>query len=127
MTDSLLQDILIEHFKNSPFKKSISAPSCSAGQYNPSCGDKVRINAVINNEIVTDISCEGTGCVISQAAASMICEEALNKKISVLKNLNRDDILRLVGIQLGPTRMKCALLSLHVLHEAIDQYEQSNK
>ncbi len=126
MSESLFHDILVEHFKNSEFKKTISNPDFSAGQYNPSCGDKIHIAAVIKDNSIQDIGFDGTGCVISQASASLLCEHALNKNLSELKNITRDDILQLVGIQLGPTRMKCALLSLHVLHEGIAQYEEHN-
>ncbi|MBT3714840.1 MAG: iron-sulfur cluster assembly scaffold protein, partial [Anaerolineae bacterium] len=52
---------------------------------------------------------------ISQAAADLLIESIHGKKLDEVKALTKDDIVELLGIELGPVRLKCALLSLKVL------------
>ena len=69
-----------------------------------------------------EIRFQGEGCVISQAAASLLTEQTVQKPLSLLETLNKDFMLTLVGIPLGPTRLRCALLSLEALHEGLALY-----
>ena len=68
---------------------------------------------------IREVAFTGQGCAISQAAASMLMEEILNEPLEEVKALNRDDIMEMLGIEIGPVRMKCALLSLKVLKKGV--------
>jgi len=68
---------------------------------------------------VDDVRFSGSGCSISRAAASMLTDEIRGKTLEEVKALNRDDVLELLGIELGPVRLKCALLALKTLKVGI--------
>ena len=69
---------------------------------------------------MADIRFQGVGCAISMSSASMLTEVVKGKKIHDLQTLTKDDILKMLGVKLTPTRLKCALLSLEVLHKALN-------
>lgn len=115
---------LIEHYKTSPYRKKIKAPTITSSALNPACGDEISISLSVHNEVITDIGFEGTGCVISQATTSILCEEILGKNINTVPKLNSHDILQLIKIELGPVRVKCALLSLQVLQSGLIEWRK---
>ncbi|HMD80679.1 MAG TPA: iron-sulfur cluster assembly scaffold protein, partial [Anaerolineales bacterium] len=61
----------------------------------------------------------GRGCAISQASADLLVESIIGKPLEKVKQLNKQDILDMLGIDLGPVRLKCALLSLKVLKAGV--------
>ncbi len=124
MSSKNYQEELFEHFKHPYNKKSIENPDFKAGQDNPSCGDKVYIEGKIKDGKIVEIGFDGSGCVISQAATSMLTEFCKNKSIEEVLALTKDDILSLVKIELGPNRLKCAILCLQVLQEALLKYKK---
>ena len=79
------------------------------------CGDRVRVDLVIADNILQDLRFSGRGCTISQAATSMMTEALKGKPIEAAKEFTKEDILELLGIPIGYTRMKCALLGLKAL------------
>ncbi len=85
----------------------------------PSCGDQITIAGCVREGNVTAIGFNGKGCVISQATASMLTEYAFGKPISDLLVFSSDELMRMLGLELGPVRMKCALLSLHLLKQGL--------
>jgi nitrogen fixation NifU-like protein len=68
---------------------------------------------------VTEAAFDGHGCAISQASADLLIESIIGKPLEEVKKLSRQDILDLLGIDLGPVRLKCALLSLKVLKAGV--------
>jgi nitrogen fixation NifU-like protein len=64
---------------------------------------------------VVDAAFEGRGCAISQASASMMMEEIIGMPVDELKRWGKEDVLELLGIEIGPVRLKCALLPLKAL------------
>jgi len=69
--------------------------------------------------VVTDARFDGHGCAISQASADLLIESVIGKSVEDVKKMNKQDILDLLGIELGPVRLKCALLSLKVLKAGV--------
>lgn len=124
MDEKIYQEELLEHFKYPKYRKKITNPHFSAGHYNPSCGDKISIEGILENNRVIDLGFQGSGCVISQATASMLTELCIGKTVDDILKLNKDSVTELIGIPLGPTRLKCALLSLEVLQEGLTSYTE---
>jgi nitrogen fixation NifU-like protein len=122
MSDKLYQEELLEHYKYPKYRTTIENPDFTGGDYNPSCGDRVAIQGTVNDGVVTAIGFSGSGCVISQAAASMVTEACLGKTVADIQKMTSDDIKTMIKIPLGPTRLKCALLSLYVLQQALNDY-----
>ena len=121
--DDLYREIILDHYKHPHNAGEISHPSCSAEKVNPLCGDEIRMDIVINNDKVTAIKFSGQGCAISIASASLLTEYSMGKKIKDLLRFSKDDIVDLLGSELTPARLKCALLSLEVIHTALKNYE----
>jgi len=122
MSASLYQENLIEHFKYPQNKKILEHPDFVVHEHNPSCGDRVSMQGCLTNGVLTEVGFQGSGCVISQAAASMLTEHCLGKDIAAILALSADDMTALVGIPLGPTRLKCAILCLHALQQGLRDY-----
>jgi nitrogen fixation NifU-like protein len=74
---------------------------------------------VNEDNVIDQVRFEGDGCAISQASASMLTEMIQGKTLEQAKELTKEDILEALGIEIGPVRLKCALLSLKVLKAGI--------
>jgi nitrogen fixation protein NifU and related proteins len=118
--DDLYRAVILEHFKTPGYKGILDPHDYSFEDSNPLCGDELRIDVRVNSEnIITEAAFSGHGCAISQASADLLLESIIGKSIADVKNLTKDDILNLLGIELGAVRLKCALLSLKVLKAGV--------
>lgn len=113
----LYLDNIIDHGQNPRnFGPPLDPADIDYADDNPFCGDHLHLTVQLDDEgRVKAVSWEGQGCTISQASASMLGEEMIGKTLDELKHFDKEDLLDLLGIQLSPTRLKCALLSLKVL------------
>ncbi|NRB21805.1 iron-sulfur cluster assembly scaffold protein, partial [Candidatus Dependentiae bacterium] len=108
----LYQQELLDHYYHPRNRGTLPHADFSSGEHNPSCGDSVSMQGIVKNDQLEEIYFQGSGCVISQAAASMVTEKYKNKSLKDILSLDKQNVLDLVGIKLGPTRLKCALLAL---------------
>ncbi len=115
--DDFYREIIIEHYKNPSYKGELDPADLSFEDENPLCGDHLRIDLRVDEAgTVTDARFSGHGCAISQASADLVVESIIGKNVEELKKMTKEDVLDLLGIEeLGPVRLKCALLSLKVL------------
>ncbi|HPS41653.1 MAG TPA: SUF system NifU family Fe-S cluster assembly protein [Anaerolineaceae bacterium] len=114
--DDLYREVIIEHYKNPGYRGKLDPHDISFQDENPLCGDQLRIDLRVNEQgIITEAAFSGHGCAISQASADILLESVVGKTVDEVKKLTKDDLLDLLGIELGPVRLKCALLSLKVL------------
>jgi nitrogen fixation NifU-like protein len=114
--EDLYREYILDHYQNPRNYGTLENPDIAYEDDNPLCGDVIRIEIKLDDQNrVTDVAFDGEGCAISQASASMLTEEILGKSLEEVKKINKDDILDMLGIQLGPVRVKCALLALKVL------------
>ena len=121
--DSIYRENILEHSKHPLNKGHLDPFDYAYEDTNPLCGDEIRIELrVDDNGKVANIRFDGQGCAISQASASMLTEIVMGMDVEEVKNLPKEELLEEIGIDLSPARLKCALLSLHVLkgslHEA---------
>ncbi len=118
--DDLYREVILEHYKNPGYRGELDPHDISFEDENPLCGDHIRIDLRVNDEgIITEAGFSGHGCAISQASADLLLESIIGKSIEEVKGLNKDTVLDLLGIELGPVRLKCALLSLKVLKAGV--------
>lgn len=122
MEQTLYKEELLDHYRHPRNHGSLSDATVIAQTLNPSCGDHIQLYAAFDGEKLSAIRFTGKGCVISQAAASMLTEQIIGLSLEHLEALDKDVMLNLVGIPLGPTRLRCALLALEALHRAVAQY-----
>ncbi len=114
--DDLYREQIIDRYKNPLYRGELEPNDITFEDDNPLCGDHIRIDLRLNgDQVVTEAAFSGEGCSISQAAADLLVEHILGKKLDEVKQLSKEDVLDLLGINLGPVRLKCALLSLKVL------------
>jgi nitrogen fixation NifU-like protein len=118
--DDLYREVIIEHYKNPSYRGKLDPHDISFEDSNPLCGDHIEITIqTAEDGTVKDARFDGHGCAISQASADLLIESIIGKPLEEVKKLNRQDILDMLGIDLGPVRLKCALLSLKVLKAGV--------
>lgn len=117
--DDLAQANLLDHYRYPRNQGVLEHPTASREEHNPLCGDRVRVDLEIKDGIIADLRFSGRGCTISQASASMLTEELKGRSVDEAKAFGKEQLLDLIGIPIGYTRMKCALLSLKALKVGI--------
>ena len=118
--DDLYREVIIEHYKNPSYRGHLDPHNIQFEDSNPLCGDHIEITLQVGEDgIVKDARFDGHGCAISQASADLLIESSIGKSVDEIKQLNKENILELLGIDLGPVRLKCALLSLKVLKAGV--------
>lgn len=114
--DDLYREIIVERYKSPLHRGKLEPNDITFEDENPLCGDQIRIDLRLDSEgKIIEAGFSGHGCAISQASADLLIESILGKSIEDVKQLNKQDILDMLGIELGPVRLKCALLPLKVL------------
>ena len=118
--DDLYRELIIDHYKNPQFRGHLDPNDIHFEDDNPLCGDHIEVTLRVDGSgKVADGRFDGKGCAISQASADLLIESIIGKPVEDVKKLSRQDVLDLLGIELGPVRLKCALLSLKVLKAGV--------
>jgi nitrogen fixation NifU-like protein len=134
----LYQQVILDHNKKPRNFHKMEEANRSAEGFNPLCGDQLTVYLQLENEVVTDISFEGSGCAISKAAASMMTQSLKGKSKEEAENLfsefhrmvtgeldeeaTPNSLGRLTifsGVRDFPARVKCASLSWHTMRAAL--------
>ena len=118
--EEFYREIIIDRYKE-PENKGILEPNdITFEDDNPFCGDHIRIDLRLDeDDRVSEAAFSGHGCAISQASADLLIDYIKGKTLEEVKNIYKKDILKLLGIELSPVRLKCALLSLKVLKAGV--------
>jgi len=124
--DDLYRDYILEHYRRPHNFGVLEEPDLRWEGANPLCGDRITLMIAVRDGKVADVAFTGRGCAISQASASLLTDEIRGKAIAEVGKLTPDDVLDLLGIEISPARLKCALLSLdtlsHAMHDgAVDE------
>lgn len=117
--DSLYREEILEHYKYPKNRGAIDHPDITYKDTNPLCGDECQIDIKLDGDKVSNIKFLATGCAISQAATSMLTEMIEEKSLEEIKKIGKKTILEALGMELGPVRLKCALLCLKVLKAGV--------
>lgn len=117
--DDLFREHILDHYKHPRNHGTLEKPDLTYEDANPLCGDRIRIDVKVEDDRIAEVRFSGVGCSISQAAASMLCEAVEGKPLAEVRNLSRDDMLEMLGIELGPVRLKCGLLALKTLKAGV--------
>jgi len=122
--DDLYREEILEHYRQPHNFGTLAEPDVVEEGHNPLCGDRLTISLSFSEDgRVDDVAFTGRGCAISQASASMLTDDIRGRTIAELGSLRSDDILGLLGIEISPARLKCALLSLDTLQHALQDHE----
>jgi nitrogen fixation NifU-like protein len=123
--DDLYREMIIDRYKNPRKRGTLDPHDYSYQDDNPLCGDRIRVDLRVGEDgRVTEAAFTGEGCAISQASADLLTEAVVGKSLEEIKALGKQDVLDLLGIELGPVRLKCALLSLKVIKAGVYGVEE---
>lgn len=123
-TSDMYRDNILDHFNNPRNLGKINNANIVYKDYNPLCGDLIKIYMKVENDVIKDFKFEAEGCAISLASSSMLSEVIIGKNLNDVINLKNEDVFKLLNIQLSPIRIKCALLSLLAIKKAVYQYKE---
>ena len=122
---ALYSDILLDHFRHPRNYGSLDAPDISNEQFNPLCGDRIRIELKFEESIVNEARFKGDGCAISTAAASLLTELILGEDVGQLADFPDARLIAALESDIQPARLQCALLALQALREGLKVYGKS--
>jgi nitrogen fixation NifU-like protein len=123
--DDLYRDYILEHYRRPHNFGVIEGATASYEGSNPLCGDRITMQLGIENGVVERVGFTGRGCAISQASASLLTDEIKGKPVADVAAFRADDLLDLLGIDISPARLKCAMLSHETLHNALAESEDA--
>src|SRR5215218_1239914 len=118
--DDLYRDYILEHYRRPHNFGVLDGATLSQEGANPLCGDRITMQLRVRNGVIDGVGFTGRGCAISQASASLLTDEIKGKQVDAVGEMAPDDVLEMLGIEISPARMKCALLSLETLHGALE-------
>lgn len=127
MHDDIYKQNILNHYKHPHNKGKLDNFSVKKDGANPSCGDAVVLYISVEDGVIKDVSFEGNGCAISQAATSMLTDKIKGMLLNYVKLLTPGDIYTMLGVTISPGRVKCALLSYGALCGAIETFEKDKK
>ena len=139
----LYQQVILDHNKKPRNFRKLETASHTAEGYNPLCGDQLTVYLNLEDDLVKDIGFEGSGCAISKAAASMMTQAVKGKSKEQIENLFKEfhsmvtgeldeetqenslgNLKIFAGVREFPVRVKCATLSWHTMHAALNKQDQ---
>lgn len=131
----LYQEVIFDHNRHPRNFHAMPDASHSADGYNALCGDRLKVYLQVKDGVVTDASFEGHGCAISTASASLMTETVIGKPVAEVDALFKDlhnmltgepteerdfgKLEVLAGVCEFPSRVKCATLAWHTMHNAL--------
>jgi nitrogen fixation protein NifU and related proteins len=126
--EALYRDFILDHYRNPRNAGTLESPDATFEDNNPLCGDRIRMDVKLQDGVVADIKFKGRGCAISMASASLLTEAVKGKTLAEIARIGKEGVLENLGIEISAARLKCALLGLKVLKQALAlQYEASEE
>lgn len=129
---------IMDHFHNSPYRGRIDNPDFTTDAISPSCGDHIiftgkcldardiQLGNYLGSKLV-DIKFTGEGSIVGQAAASLLCEKVMGADLEAILALTTEDLAQLLGIDLGPNRLRTVTFVLHSLQKGIVVHVKSRE
>ena len=118
---ALYSATLLDHFRHPRNYGSLPEPDISNEQYNPLCGDRIRIEVKLDGSTVSAARFKGDGCAISTAAASLLTELLIGQNVADLAVISDAQLLSALESNIQPARLQCALLPLQALREGLQE------
>lgn len=135
----LYQGMILEHNRAPRNFRAMDDATGQAEGRNPLCGDEVTVFVKVENDVVQDISFQGSGCAISRASASLMTQAVRGKPVAEARRLfegfhglltgasldgqlderSLGKLVVLSGVRAFPMRVKCATLAWHALNTAL--------
>ena len=123
----LYSDILLDHFRHPRNYGSLDAPDISNEQFNPLCGDRIRLELKLDQSKVNEARFKGDACAISTASASLLTELVLGRNLAQLAEIPDERLISALASDIKPARLQCALLPLLALREGLKNYNRRDR
>jgi nitrogen fixation NifU-like protein len=101
---------LLDHYQNPRNQGHLADPDLAAEEYNPLCGDRVKIDLSVAEGRISAVAFSGRGCALCLGAASILTEAIKGRSLDELRSLDAEAFLRELESDVRPSRRKCALL-----------------
>lgn len=121
MSLDMYAEEILDHYRNPKNFGKLDKPDVKVRELNPLCGDQYEFQVKVSGGKIADVKFNGDGCAISTASASMLSEFIKGKKISDLKKMEQKDLLKILGIEVSPARMKCAMLAFGIVKKVAEE------
>jgi nitrogen fixation NifU-like protein len=122
--ESIYRENILDHYKYPHNFVKLENSDLEHHEHNPLCGDDLTFQLKLNGQRVSEVGFSGEGCAICMASASMLSDEIKGKSLEEIKRMNKETVLNLLGVELSPVRLKCAMLSLDTVKNAIHIQEK---
>lgn len=114
---------ILDHYRNPRNYGSLEEPSFSHVGENTMCGDVIEMDIEVDDDdIIQSVAFTGDGCAISQASASMLTERLVGMELEEVEGMDRDDVIDMLGVDISPMRVKCAVLPEKVAQDGAAIY-----
>ncbi len=120
--EAMYKENILDHYREPRNAGRLDPCTFSHKELNQSCGDTIEMFVLLDAGRVTGVRFDGQGCAISQAAASMLTDFVKGKIVDELRALGKDDVFAMLGVPVGPTRIRCALLGLLTIQAGLNDY-----
>ena len=119
MSQEIYKQQIIDRYQSPRHRGEMAQPSVEASVANSLCGDQLQVRLLVENDRVRDVSWTGEGCAISLAAADLLADKLVDLSTDQVLGLTKQDVFNLLGIELKPSREKCALLGLECVQQSL--------
>ncbi|KDE59421.1 FeS assembly protein SufA [Halostagnicola sp. A56] len=118
MGSDMYRQQILDHYKSPRNYGELEDPTFTHVGENPMCGDEIRMDVKLDDEgTIERVAFSGDGCAISQASASMLSGKLTGKTVDELLEMDRNDIIDMLGVDISPMRVKCAVLAEKVAQD----------
>ncbi len=114
-----MHPVILDHYRRPRRQGALTAPTVRRRDVNPFCGDEVTIELLLADGLIADGAFDGRGCSLSLAASSILLDNVVGQPVAAVQAMGPDDMLALLGMEVGPVRRKCALLPFTVLQACL--------
>jgi len=121
LAKEMYREHILYHYRHPHNFGMLEGSDKEHSKHNPLCGDNLTIQLLLKNNKISNVKFNGSGCAISIASASLLTDKVKNMAIDDVKMLKAADLLELIMIPISPVRLRCALLSLEAIQEALSK------
>ncbi|WP_112181754.1 MULTISPECIES: Fe-S cluster assembly sulfur transfer protein SufU [Paraliobacillus] len=141
--ETLYRQVIMDHYKNPRNRGSFEEESLTINMNNPTCGDRIQLHLLVEDNQVKDAKFDGEGCSISLSSASMMTQAVKGRTVNEALEMSQmfsdmmlgkdvdtekhefGDIEALQGVAKFPARIKCATLAWKAMEKGIKEQEEA--
>ncbi|WP_049969376.1 iron-sulfur cluster assembly scaffold protein [Haladaptatus cibarius] len=125
MGSDMYRQQILDHYRSPRNYGELDDPHFTHEGVNPSCGDELEFDVVLEDdeETIERVAFRGDGCAISQASASMLSQKLPGMTLDEVEEMDRDDVIDMLGVDISPMRVKCAVLAEKVVQDGAEIFE----